>query len=188
MIEVYGCAEAPDSEIAHLHRVASISTGAPPIILASVDLIQARSPTAPPPARRLLHSLPRPPADSVFVSPLAQFSMSPDNPGPPHSHRPQSTPHVAAAINARKARNRSRLAELGSSWRRPESRAHRFVRAAACLWRSALSAARCRSRSASSASLCLECSARWWRYSTRLKRYSSRSRRAFSRDRDRVAN
>jgi hypothetical protein len=86
LIEVYGCAEAPDSEIAHLHRVASNSTGAPPIILASVDLIQARSPTAPPPAREHLAALGNcliAGLQELLEGLVAQFSMTPGRPPVP---------------------------------------------------------------------------------------------------------
>ncbi len=69
----------------YLHRVVSISTGAPPIILASVDLIQARSPTAPPPAREHLAAL-----GKCLIAGLqeleglvAQFSMAPGRPPVP---------------------------------------------------------------------------------------------------------
>jgi hypothetical protein len=86
LIEDYGCAEAPAVEIAHLHRVASNSTGARPIIVASVDLIQARSPTAPPPAREHLAAL-----GNCLIAGLqellegwvAQFSMTPGRPPVP---------------------------------------------------------------------------------------------------------
>ena len=103
LIEVFGCAEAPAVETAHLHRVATNSTGARPIILASVDLIQARSPTAPPPAREHLAAL----GDCLIAGLqelleglVAKFSMAPGrlpvplpqcwsatNPSPPAASR-----------------------------------------------------------------------------------------------------
>lgn len=83
------------------------------------------------------------------AQPRMALAVAARNRGARGSRRHPPSAPVASAIRARKARHRSRLAGLGSSWRGPESRAHRLEEAVACpwpaagsAWRSAATAAR----------------------------------------------